>query len=42
VIKPSEIKKDYIETTEQMEVFLAELRQQIQQALDKKQRIEIR
>ena len=42
VIKPSEIKKDYIETTEQMETFLAELRQQIQQALDKKQRIEIR
>ena len=42
VIRPSEFKKDYIETTEQMEMFLAELRQQIQQALDKKQRIEIR
>ncbi len=42
VIKPSALNTPPIETTEQMEAFLAKLRQVIQQAIDNNQRIEIR
>jgi hypothetical protein len=42
VIKPSVLNKAPIETTEQMEAFLAELRQLMQQALSNNKRIEIR